>query len=210
MRSDSRQQAACRTSQRVKIGTFPAYSSPARHSMEAAAQCVPLLMTSRFKSLLVVLLIAIGGADWPCAAEEAGTKATAYQARLQALHERAQVLAEKRHFANVGGVKPTDREKAEWLSVTGELYEISPYWRFHRQLVEEMAAMTEAPGVEPELWQKSQDRYFEFLKIVVRMQPAATQEQAKAEVYQLRNAFIKNDLKAARRLAELNARRGNR
>jgi len=167
-------------------------------------------MTPRLHHLLIVLLIVIGGAHWPCAAEESGTKATPYQARLQALNEKAQVLGKKRYFADRGGPKLTEKEKAEWLSVSGEIYEISPYRRFQQQLLEDISAMTEAPGAEPELWQKSQDRYFEFVKIVARMRPAATQELAKAEVYQLRVAFIKNDLKAARRLDQLNARRGLR
>ena len=156
-------------------------------------------------SLLTVLVVALCVLRWPCVAQEAENKATAYQQRLHTLDEQAQRLAKKRYFEARGGPKLTTDEGAEWLAVTGELHEINPYWRFHRQLVEDIAAMTEAKDADPELWGRSQSRFSEFLKIVDAMHPAATQDEAQAEVFRLRAAFIAGDLHAAHRLATQNA-----
>ena len=95
-------------------------------------------------NLLAVLVAVLCVLHRPCAAQEAGSEATAYQQRLQVLDEQAQGLAKKRYSEARGGPKLTADEGAEWLAVTGELHEINPYWRFHRQLVEDIAAMTES------------------------------------------------------------------
>lgn len=163
-------------------------------------------MPPRF-GFLTVLFVTLCVLRWPCVAQEAESKTTAYQQHLQVLGEQAQRLAKKRYFEARDGPKLTTDEGVEWLAVTGELHEINPYWRFRRQLIEDIAAMTEARDADPELWRRVENQYSEFLKIVDAMHPAATQGEAQAEVFRLRAAFIAGDFQAARQLATRNATR---
>ena len=110
-------------------------------------------------------------------------------------------LAEKRHYASLGGPQLTAQDQAQWWSVQGELHDADPNWRFERQLVEEMAAMTEG-AKNGRLFAHRQDLYFGYLKVLSKIRIAPTEKEAQAEVFELRRAFLVGDLKAAEKLAK--------